>query len=332
MAVHRIITTSLGAIEEVVSSERRTHRDLPPPITVLDRDETNQPEPLVQLQPKSDVEPLGSVKWRIGRHSLLVNNEHFSTTPIFSTFTFGKDFFERIGGGSAPAKINLLDCMFFTHQNNWLSNLTSPDHADLYRFIFSSKESWGEDSVLNARVDLASTPEEAIAKFTDRSGGTFSEIIDDFAGPISHPRVSPQTALFDYAWNERVIVIEQSPPFLTSLKELLLSSNGVAIGGFIGAAAGMEHPVFLLATVPLGIVVVAAAVGAGLATQQVMQQVIRERLLLLLDGKAEVTNGNPSESPADLQAEDPEKNPDRTTPTATNSRTRATPRRKRRSP
>jgi hypothetical protein len=80
--------------------------------------------------------------------------------------------------------------------------------------------------------------------------------------------------LYDSEW----IVIEQSPPDLASLAELLKQGTGVALGAYTGLAVG-SGPLLLL-TVPLGIIIVATAAGIGSA----LEAGLRARLLALVAG------------------------------------------------
>jgi hypothetical protein len=276
MTIHRILTITLRMLDEDTPSPSRP--DPPPPLSVTTPAVTQMPtadRPLVIEHPRTDSEPLGSFSWRLGRNELHINNEHIGTTPFASLFSNVVDTFAQVGGGMHPIKSNFLECMFFPHRNNWLSNLAAPEHSDLFRFLFSSVDSRRDGSVSHGRVDIIHSDDAAFADFK---------------------RVWPEAdgnanlgLLLEYAWNEKVIVIEQSPPVLTTLKDLLLTSNGVAIGGFIGEVAGIEQPHFLLATVPLGILVVGASVGVA----QALQQGLRARILLLIEGKTEVPVDRP---------------------------------------
>ena len=58
------------------------------------------------------------------------------------------------------------------------------------------------------------------------------------------------------------IVIEPSPPFTITLKNLLTSTNlPIWIGTYMGWSVAPEHSVLLFITVPRGIIVVSSATG-----------------------------------------------------------------------
>jgi hypothetical protein len=77
------------------------------------------------------------------------------------------------------------------------------------------------------------------------------------------------------------IVMEHSPPFSISLKGVIDSTNiPVWIGTLVGfGAAGWDHPVLLLLTVPGGIIAVSSARGIGRA----MEMGLNKHLKRLLD-------------------------------------------------
>lgn len=66
------------------------------------------------------------------------------------------------------------------------------------------------------------------------------------------------------------IVIEQSPPTLASLASLFTKASGVAVGAYVGFEASVDHPLLLLITVPMGMMIcgpaaaIATALEAGL--------------------------------------------------------------------
>ena len=83
-------------------------------------------------------------------------------------------------------------------------------------------------------------------------------------------------------------------------------------GRSTGAVAGIEQPHFLLATVPLGILVVGASVGVARA----LQQGLRARILLLIEGKTEVPVDRPERWELGMRLEmlrnvHPDRNPTR---------------------
>ena len=64
------------------------------------------------------------------------------------------------------------------------------------------------------------------------------------------------------------IVLEQSPPTLKDLLELLKDSPGIAIGAYAGLQAGGIYPPLLLLTVPTGMILGGAAFGIAMALRQ----------------------------------------------------------------
>src|SRR5271156_5601985 len=77
MAIHRIVTTTLGLLEEDTPS---SSRPTAAPLYIATNAVT---APLVRELPRTESEPLGSFSWRIGTNRLLLNKER--TTP-FSEF------------------------------------------------------------------------------------------------------------------------------------------------------------------------------------------------------------------------------------------------------
>jgi hypothetical protein len=78
--------------------------------------------------------------------------------------------------------------------------------------------------------------------------------------------------------NREEIVIEHSPPTLTSLAAFLKNASGVAIGAFIGISAGIGSPMLMFITVPFGMLIVGTASGIGNA----LEQGLRDKLLEIL--------------------------------------------------
>lgn len=173
------------------------------------------------------------------------------------------------------------DYVFIPHRSNWLSNLDIYTHEPLFRFLFSSRQQWKSVSELNA-------PPVFLTDNVDTALGQFIERLTAILGPN-------QTSLFSDSIEENAIVVQNSPPVLTSLKDLLASSNGVAIGGFIGGAASLENLPLMLLTVPLGMVVVSASVGVS----QALQHGLRERTAALIAGRVDTATDASNEEDLD---------------------------------
>jgi hypothetical protein len=82
MPIHRIITTTLGSLEEetMVSAAREVPS---PPITVITTEggqAIDAGSSLVEEMPPTSADPLGSIKWDFGGHRLILSKEH--TEPL----------------------------------------------------------------------------------------------------------------------------------------------------------------------------------------------------------------------------------------------------------
>lgn len=75
----------------------------------------------------------------------------------------------------------------------------------------------------------------------------------------------------------REVVIEQSPPDLTSIVDLIRRATGVGIGAWAGIQAA-PTPGMLFITIPAGMMIIGAASGIGAA----LESGLRERLLRML--------------------------------------------------
>jgi hypothetical protein len=258
--LQRFLTTSIGDIE-----------DRQP---VYDRQEAIEKAVIARGEPLDGVYlPLNpsqiylandmSFRVRIGALQLKYNPESLTNKETFS-LTVAK----RVGGGplSRLTQFDDVDFVFVPHRNNWLSSLELSDHETLFRFLFSSTDSWEEDN--KAAVHLFKEAEEAFNYFKGKIKGNSDFGIEK---------------ILTKSWNEPLIVVEQSPPTLFTLKQLLSTSNGVAIGGFIGGAAAVDHIPLMLVTVPAGMLIVSASVGVS----QALQHGLRHRLTALIAGRAE---------------------------------------------
>jgi len=79
------------------------------------------------------------------------------------------------------------------------------------------------------------------------------------------------------------IVIEQSPPDLTSLANFLRNATGVAIGAYMGVdtATSIGIPLLMFVTVPFGMLIVGTAAGVGTA----LELGLRDKVLGFLKAK-----------------------------------------------
>jgi hypothetical protein len=70
------------------------------------------------------------------------------------------------------------------------------------------------------------------------------------------------------------IVIERSPAFVISFKELLKAKSTVMMGAFVGVASA-QYPILLL-SVPAGIILVGAAKGVSRALETGLPSVLKK--------------------------------------------------------
>lgn len=103
-----------------------------------------------------------------------------------------------------------------------------------------------------------------------------------FAGDYANT----DTDLIAYVLDNNAIIIEQSPPELTSLTSFLQKSTGVAIGAYVGVAAAtaLGNPLLMFITVPFGMLIVGTAAGVGSA----LELGLRDRVLTLLKVQAKL--------------------------------------------
>jgi hypothetical protein len=70
------------------------------------------------------------------------------------------------------------------------------------------------------------------------------------------------------------IIIEQSPPEAVPLSLLLSKASTTVIGTYIGFQLAGDNPVLLLATVPLGLIVIGSAMGVSKAFEKGLTKAI----------------------------------------------------------
>jgi hypothetical protein len=74
------------------------------------------------------------------------------------------------------------------------------------------------------------------------------------------------------------IVIEQSPPSHTTLKDIVEAARAkspLVLGAYLGYIAGEPHSLMLFITVPLGMMVVSSAAGISKALDQGLNDVVK---------------------------------------------------------
>jgi hypothetical protein len=93
---------------------------------------------------------------------------------------------------------------------------------------------------------------------------------------------------------EESIIMESSPPMLTSLSSMLNHASGVAIGAYVGVqtATAMGNPLLMFMTVPIGMLIIGSAAGVGMA----LEHGLRDMILKVLNVQPAIRLGGPSES------------------------------------
>jgi hypothetical protein len=274
---HRSITTSIGTLVDIPSDQQ-------PAIVHLSSHGIASAGAVIKpLTGGPDEKPSG-FGWLIGEQMLTIPHvftvdAEFSKEQAAAAFT--RSHVRYIGGRPLFEGV---DFQFAPHQSNWLSNLTVADHDPLFRYLFSSTDDWNDETIREGSVSLYKNPDEALQHLREA---------------YSNTPWSSSFKIIQESWEERCIVVERSPPVLSSLKEILLSSNGIAIGGFVGTLAGLSNPPFLLATVPLGILIVSASIGLS----EPLQRSLKHKVTILLEGKADIpdTPSPPAPGPAKQQ-------------------------------
>ncbi len=122
------------------------------------------------------------------------------------------------------------------------------------------------DDVL-AQLDIQKRPGE-VSAHADNLTGMVASWIDKAAFEAAGISVNPLVGGVDVGVyfssllrDTECIVVEQSPPQLLSLTELLKKGTGVSIGAYVGLQVASGPLLFV--TVPLGIMIVGVAVGVS---------------------------------------------------------------------